>query len=254
MENYEAPGHTPDEIDNISKAREVVTSWVESPEYPSSLVISEIHKSLLEGITSYQSKGIIPLPPGVPRNTDLILDRNESNLYVRSGDVKPLMSAYCRKLDEILASLPARPHGKIAAISNHAAWAYYVFIRIHPFYDGNGRTGRAILNRVLLGGGIDDIMFLSDWFINERDIHIDAMEAVVHTGDLSYLELYLLNTLKLNYTQKEPELKAEIDQIISAKTQQKNDSKTKDLEEIWDGFQGVDIYRPNQAPAMAISL
>lgn len=54
----------------------------------------------------------------------------------------------------------------------HAAWLHATFTRIHPFIDGNGRTGRLIQDFTLLRGGFYPTGIPS----NLRDDYYDALE------------------------------------------------------------------------------
>ena len=53
-----------------------------------------------------------------------------------------------------------------------AAWAHIQFETIHPFADGNGRTGRAIINRIL-----DSPLPLSVHILNHRQTYYRLLGA-----------------------------------------------------------------------------
>jgi Fic family protein len=64
----------------------------------------------------------------------------------------------------------------------YAALAHYEFEAIHPFTDGNGRTGRLLLNILLRQAGYPVALILREW----RSRYIHAMHDA-DTGDLQPL-------------------------------------------------------------------
>lgn len=234
--------HTQDELDNYSATEELLDGWVESP-WPSSYMVPTIHQSLLKGIEDYKSKGLVQRDPGVHRIEDIRVIREVENFYVKGTDVDPTVRQYYRDLDEILRNLPSQPEGNLEQIVQSAAWAYYCFERIHPFLDGNGRTGRMILNRILAGAGIEKIIFMDSWFAQERETHLDAMNLTDRLGSLAPLELYLADALSSKKSLA-PHM-TELNSIIEKKeTFLLTEPKPQDLEKIWKGFKGVDIASP----------
>ena len=63
-----------------------------------------------------------------------------------------------------------------------AAWLHHRFVQIHPFADGNGRTGRALMNWHLIRHGYLPIAVTS----KDRPGYIHALEQA-DGGDLSVL-------------------------------------------------------------------
>lgn len=236
--------HSRLEIDNFQSTTRVLEDWVKT-EWPSSAVIPQLHIELLHGIAEYGTKGMIPNPPGEARKEDIMVTGEPENFFVRGTDVAPVLADYFRDLDKKLAALPSHPYGNLEKILETAAWSYYVFERIHPYFDCNGRTGRLILNRVIEGAGLDSIIFLDNWFDQERENHLTAMNLVDQTGDLSSLELYLLNAIKSNPNNKdlEPEINS-----LSAKKEEVLLSKRplKSVGNVWEQFEYIDIASPEE--------
>jgi len=76
-------------------------------------------------------------------------------------DVQKKIEALCaevrRALDEI-TDAPEAPDYEDAAL-RLALTAHAYFIRIHPFEDGNGRTGRLLLSHLLVSLGLQPVPF-----------------------------------------------------------------------------------------------
>ena len=61
-----------------------------------------------------------------------------------------------------------------------AAWTHAEFVRIHPFIDGNGRTGRLLMNYQLLSQGFLPVSIAKE----NRIEYYDALEEYAVRGDL----------------------------------------------------------------------
>ncbi|SIO84376.1 Fic family protein [Nocardiopsis sp. JB363] len=78
------------------------------------------------------------------------------------------------------------------------AVAHYQFEAIHPFHDGNGRTGRVINILMLIEAGLlhDPILYLSRAIITRKNDYYRLLRAV--TADGSWIEwvLYMLDVVR----------------------------------------------------------
>ncbi len=219
------------------KCQRIIKIWKKEREtIPSSYIIKSLHQELFSGSEEdYYKKGLIPSSPGSYRNEDIDISglshsKNHSMVFesVSGIDVSYAMGLYTNKLDAIMQSLPYSPVERSRSIIKDAAWAYYVFERIHPFLDGNGRIGKMILKTILSGAGFRDLIFHDDrWKKNGQSQHLEALHRVDITGNLHHLELFLLTNLVYRYSPEEnhrkPYLYRElIDSVNQLKLEVKN--------------------------------
>lgn len=66
---------------------------------------------------------------------------------------------------------------KERSIPIKAALSHYAFEKIHPFVDGNGRTGRLIMQKILLQGGygMKGLLVVEEYLDNHRERYYDCL-------------------------------------------------------------------------------
>jgi Fic family protein len=84
------------------------------------------------------------------------------------------------------------------------AIGHYQFEAIHPFPDGNGRTGRILNTLILMNKGLlsHPILYLSKYIINNKDSYYHCLNGVSSRGDWKRWLLYMLTAVDetANYT------------------------------------------------------
>lgn len=79
------------------------------------------------------------------------------------------------------------------------AVTHYQFEAIHPFYDGNGRTGRILNILYLLKEGLLDspILYLSSYIIRNKNEYYELLNKVTTEGDWESWIIYMLKAIEL---------------------------------------------------------
>jgi Fic family protein len=136
------PGREKDtlEVKRYFQALEQVETWVDEGVPITEERIRKLHAILFSGKRSR------PTPYRDGQN--VIRDRLGHIVYMppEAQDVPVLMTELVNWMDKNEKELP---------IPLIAGIAHYQFVTIHPFYDGNGRTARALATWVLYQGGYD---------------------------------------------------------------------------------------------------
>ncbi len=155
-EHLEVIGHKEaiDYIETLAQATTPVGEWE----------IRQIHSLVMRTIT--------PTEAGRYRQLDVKAAGTE-HVYPAHYLLPGLMDEFIRWLSE------ARSHMHPVA---YASEAHYRFVSIHPFADGNGRTGRLMMNLLLLKAGFP-IVSISN---RQRAAYIEAL-VVAQTDDLALL-------------------------------------------------------------------
>jgi Fic family protein len=147
--------------------------------------ILEIQK-ILEG----NEAGFRKLP-----GTDLKNSRTGATVYVPPQDhqtILSLMKNLEKYINDETLSLDVDPLVKMAII-------HHQFESIHPFYDGNGRTGRIINILYLVLNGLLDIpiLYLSQYIIETKSDYYRLLRAVRDTNDWEPWILYMLKGIEI---------------------------------------------------------
>lgn len=80
------------------------------------------------------------------------------------------------------------------------ALIHYQFEAIHPFYDGNGRTGRIILLLYLKISGLMDLpaLYLSNYILKKKNEYYINLRNVTENGDWETWILYILDMIEVS--------------------------------------------------------
>ena len=234
--------HSSGEFKNLWVTQGVVREWVAHPKWDSYDVLPVLYTALHTGKKYVPGAQNAPTLAEIVRNTTAHLPwPAPGNLLAEPENVYLLVSRYSRELDEILRRVPRTTEQTI----HDAALAYYVFDRIHPFPEGNGRIGRGIVKRVYKGGGLKDPIFHDQrWYGGDHSAHLEALERVDDTNNLVHLELFLADALSHMYDpQNERDKHDEVKGIMDKKTEEaRQNGEWRPLSDIWDGFAGLHLY------------
>ncbi len=116
------------------------------------------------------------------------------------------------------------------------AIAHYQFEVIHPFNDGNGRTGRIMMIHYLCRMGLLDypILFLSRYIMEHKDEYYDLLAGVSQRGDWQSWILYILRAVEYTSSltfQKISDILVAKDDILEMIKRETSIRKAEDLTE-----------------------
>ncbi|MBT5953549.1 Fic family protein [bacterium] len=150
-------------------------------------ILSIRHILQIQSILENNDAGFRKLP-----GTKLINDKTGKNIYTPPQDPVQIKT-YMKNLESYINSSTddTDPLVKLAVI-------HYQFESIHPFYDGNGRTGR-ILNILYLV--ITDllnipILYMSRYIIKNRPAYYEGLQNVRNKDDWESWILYILKGIE----------------------------------------------------------
>ncbi len=144
-----------------------------------------------------------------------VLEQNEAGIRKLPGT-----ALKNERTDETVYT-PPQDHGEIVRLMNNleqfinddALWdvdplikmavIHHQFESIHPFYDGNGRTGRIINILYLVAKGLLDIpvLYLSRYVIRHKADYYRLLQATRDTGDWEPWLLYMLKGVEFTSRQ-----------------------------------------------------
>jgi Fic family protein len=142
-------------------------------------LIKETHKTLTAGTYDERRYIINGERPGEFKKHDYIVGKNEVGYL--PDDVE-------RGIEELVSDLRnVEPEGENILIS--AAYFHALFENIHPFADGNGRTGRTLMNYYLLTHDYPPVIIREE----NRKKYYSALDAFDERNDLDSLVDFIKN-------------------------------------------------------------
>ena len=109
-------------------------------------------------------------------------------IFIRNSMHAPLPREALADSMEVLFNLLANePEAAVRAVLGH-----HLFVFIHPYFDGNGRIGRFLMNAMLASGGYP-------WTIvrmKSRDQYMTALEAASVGGDIKPFANFIANEMR----------------------------------------------------------
>ena len=104
-------------------------------------------------------------------------------VFIRSSLHTPLpREALLDSMETLFDLLANEPEASVRAVLGH-----HIFVFIHPYFDGNGRIGRFLMNALLASGGYP-------WTVvrmSERKRYMGALEKASVDGDIKPLTKFL---------------------------------------------------------------
>jgi cell filamentation protein, protein adenylyltransferase len=187
---FEADARTSESVDDAKEVENYVTALQYALSKPEDRAISlslirETHQLLLTGVRGSDKR------PGEFRPAQVFIGSRgarEARFIPPPPDmVEPLM----RDLESFIASDSDLPQlVRIAMI-------HYQFEAIHPFLDGNGRTGRVLISMLLGEWSIlrQPILYLSEFFERHRRAYMNGLLGVSQRGDWTEWVAFFLDAI-----------------------------------------------------------
>lgn len=109
-------------------------------------------------------------------------------VFIRNSMHTPLPSqAILDSLEALWDLIETEPEASVRAVLGH-----HLFVFIHPYYDGNGRIGRFLMNTLLASGGYPWTVIR----LSRRDTYMKALEAASVHGQITPLAEFIVQEMQ----------------------------------------------------------
>jgi len=154
----------------------------------SSRLIRETHRTLMQGVRGKHKQ------PGEFRHSQNWIGGASINDAIF---VPPVHAS----IGELIADIEKFVHNDKQYFPEllKAALVHYQFETIHPFLDGNGRVGRLLITLYLVSRGIlkQPVLYLSDFFVRNRQLYYDNLMRVREKNDLlQWFKFFLVGVIE----------------------------------------------------------
>ena len=199
---------TTEEIQLLIEGREIISTGKTREEIERKMALKgylEAHKFVLQTIEGHFIKNI-PLTElmirdiyahlfspsveaGILKKEQLIQYRNDA-VFIRNSRYVP---PNYLKINELMRCL-VEEINEIESNVTQAIIAHYGFVTVHPYFDGNGRVARLLMNYLLCRGGIPWITIR----VEDRDQYFSALETAQCDENFEPFIKFLKKYLKEN--------------------------------------------------------
>ena len=147
---YILKSYTPEQFEDFRISARMVNGWIEEKKRIGEADILELHRVVSAHIFWYEDRGApVPIKRGAYRDK-VISDLSTWHKYPHPKRISSLMKEFFRWFSREFFLMEAQGRGDANKAVVFAAKVFYRFVNnIHPFEDGNGRTGRLLMNYIL---------------------------------------------------------------------------------------------------------
>jgi Fic family protein len=123
---------------------------------------------------------------GFLKPSDLAGYRADKVFIRNASHVPPSQEAVRDMMPELCDLLEAEPSAAVRAVLGH-----FLFVYIHPYFDGNGRLGRFLMNIMLASGGYPWTIIQ----IKQRAKYMAALEAASSLGKIELFARFVAESM-----------------------------------------------------------
>ncbi len=180
VENYTGSLKPLVQVFNQKRAWMRATSYLESRRPIDSSLVLDLHQTLCAATYS-ETNFADGERPGTYRLGDCLIP-DSTEVGADPSEVPELVDDLCDQVSDVLGQ--ATPKGVLTA----ASFFHASYETIHPFADGNGISGRLLMNYTLLYGGNPPAVI----FATDRPAYYEALEAFNQKGDLKPFKSFVM--------------------------------------------------------------